>query len=75
MHERESYEVSLAILKKRKKVTLHADMVVEPKRAKLNSTVETTIKDDATDEIPKVKEVPREKEIQPICHCHPLSVS
>ena len=65
MHERESYEVLLSILKKRKKVTFHADMVVEPKRAKLNSTVETTNKDDATDEIPNVKEVPRAKEIHP----------
>ena len=65
LHERESYEVMLAILKKRKKVTFHDDTVVEPKRAKLDSTMETTNKNDTTDEIPKVKEVPRAKEIQP----------
>ena len=65
MHERESYEVLLAILKKRKKMTFHDDTVVKPKRAKLESTVETASKYDATNEMPKVKKVPRTKEFQP----------
>ena len=63
LHERESYEVLLAILEK--KLTFQDSTVVEPKRAKLDTAVQTTNKDDATDEIPKVKEVPRAKEIQP----------
>ena len=54
----------LAVLKKRKKVTFHDDTIVEPKRAKLDSNVETSGKDDATNEIPKVKKVPGSKEIQ-----------
>ena len=58
LHERESYEVLLAILKKRKKVTFHDDTVVEPKRAKLDPTVETAGGNDITD-------VLRAKEIQP----------
>ena len=65
LHERESFEVLLAILKKRKKVTFHEDTFVEPKRAKLDPIVETGDGDNATDKIPKVKEVPRAKEIQP----------
>ena len=41
LHERESFEVLLAIIKKRKKVTFHDDTVVELKRAKSDSPVET----------------------------------
>ena len=64
MYERESFEIMLAILKKRKKVTFHEDTVVEPKRAKLEPIV-VTDDHDATDEIPKVKELPIAQEIQP----------
>ena len=65
LHERASYEVLLAILKKRKKVTFYDDALVEPKRAKLDSTVEAAGKDDVTGDIPEVQKVPRAKEIQP----------
>ena len=64
IHERESYEVLLAILKKRKKVTFTDDAVVETKRPRLDSTVKTEDKDDAKDEVPEVQKVPRAKEIQ-----------
>ena len=47
-HERESYEILLAILKKRKKVTFHEDTVVEPKGAKLDPIVKV-----ATDKFQK----------------------
>ena len=59
----ESFEVLLAILKKRKKVTFYEDTIVEPKRAKLDPVVESGDGDSTT--VPKVKEVPRAKEIQP----------
>ena len=65
MHERESFEVLLAIFKKRKKVTLYEDTVMEPKRAKLDPTVKTGSENNETEEIPKVKEVPGRKELQP----------
>ena len=44
MYEREYYEALLAVLKKRKKkkVTFQDDTIVEPKRAKLYSKVETS---------------------------------
>ena len=61
LHERESYEVLLAILKKRKKVTFYDDTVVEQKRAKLDSTVEATGKDDVTGEIPEVQNSTKSK--------------
>ena len=47
-------------------MTFHDDTVVAPKRFKLDPIVEAASKNDATDEIPKVKKVPRAKEIQPI---------
>ena len=37
LHERESYETLLAILKKRKKVKFHDDTVVEPKSSQVRS--------------------------------------
>ena len=46
-------------------MTFYEDTAVEPKRAKLDSTVEAAGKDDVTNEIPEVEKVPRAKEIQP----------
>ena len=74
IHERELYEVLLAILKKRKKVIFHDDTMVELKRAKLDPTVTTTDKDDATNEVPEVQKVPRAKEIQSILSQTPTDV-
>ena len=65
IHERESYEVLLAILKKRKKVTFADDTDIETKRPRLDSTVETEEKDDTKDAVTEAQKVPRAKEIQP----------
>ena len=65
IHERESHEVLLAILKKRKKVTFTDDTDIETKRPRLDSTVETEGKDDAKDGVAEAQKVPRAKEIQP----------
>ena len=67
-YERESYEVLLAILKKRKKVTFTDDPGRETKRPRLDSTVENEEKDDDKDNrdaVTEVHKVPRAKEIQP----------
>ena len=51
IYERESYEVLLAILKKRKKVIFHDDTMVELTSGKLDPTLTTTDKDDATNDV------------------------
>ena len=63
--DRESCEVLLAILKKRKKVTFLDDTVIETKRPRLDSTVKTEDKEGAKNEVPEVQKVLRAKEIQP----------
>ena len=50
IHEREYFEVLLAILKKRKKVTFADDANIETKRPRLDSTVENENKDDNQDD-------------------------
>ena len=69
IHERESYEVLLAILKKRKKVTFADDADSQTKRPRLDSTVENEDKDEGqggTNAVNEVQKVPSAKEIQPI---------
>ena len=69
INERESYEVLLAVLKKRKKVTFADDSDRETKRPRLDSTVENADKDDGnenTNVVNEAQKVPRAKEIQPI---------
>ena len=69
IHERESYEVLLAILKKTKKVTFADDSHRQTKRLRLDSTVENEDKDDGkedTNALNEMHKVARAKEIQPI---------
>ena len=56
LHERESHEVLLAILKKKKKMTFHSDSV-GPKKAKLDIPVNTTVTTDVTTDNPQTVEV------------------
>ena len=63
LHERESYKF-FCYPEDEKKMTFHEDPVVEPKRAKLDPIMEAAGKNGATDEIKRMKEVPRAKEIQ-----------
>ena len=65
IYERQSYEVLLAVLKKRKKVIFLDDVLIETKKARLASTMITEDRDDVKDEIPEVQKVPRAKETQP----------
>ena len=65
IHERESYEVLLTILKKRKKVTFADDTDIETKTPRLDSTVKNKEKDDTKDAVTEAQKVPRAKEIQP----------
>ena len=62
---RESYEVLLVILKKRKKVAFTDETDRETKKPRLDSTVENGDKDEAKDAITEAQKVPRAKEIQP----------
>ena len=71
LHERESFEVLLAILKKRKKVNFAVDADIEIKRPRLDSTVENERKVDDQDDkdaVSEAQKVPRAKELNPICH-------
>ena len=64
IHERESYEVLLAILKKRKKVSFTGCPFSKNKRPRLQSPkLDAEAKDD-TEEIPVVQKTPRAKEVQ-----------
>ena len=60
LHKRESHEILLAILKKKKKVTFHCESV-NPKRAKMDFSDHDT----QTSDVPKAKGFPRVKEIPP----------
>ena len=63
IHERESYEVLLAILKKRKKVSFTGCPFSKNKRPRLQSPkLDAEAKDD-TEEIPVVQKTPRAKEV------------
>ena len=65
IHERESYEVLLAILKKRKKVSFTGCPFSKNKIPRLLSPkLDEEAKDD-TEEIPEVQKTPRAKEVQP----------
>ena len=46
-------------------MTFYEDPVIEPKIANFDPIVEAANENGATDEVPKVKEVPRAREIQP----------
>ena len=68
LYERESFEVLLAILKKRKKVTFADDADIETKRPRLDSTVENEVADDDQDDkdaVSEVQKIPRAKELKP----------
>ena len=65
IHEREPYEVLLAVLKKRKKVTFLDDVLIETKKPRLASTMITEDREDVKHEILEVQKVPKAKEIQP----------
>ena len=62
IHERESYEVLLAILKKRKEVTFSVCSNNQPKRSRLHSP---KLNEEAKCVTEEVSEVPQAKEIQP----------
>ena len=64
IHERESYEVLLAILNKRKKVFFTGCPFSKIKRPRLQSPkLDAEVKDD-TEEITVVQKTPRAKEVQ-----------
>ena len=63
IHERESYEVLLAILKKRKKVTFSGCSNNQPKRPRLHSPKLNEEAKCVTEEAPEVQKVPQAKEI------------
>ena len=63
IHERESYEVLLAILKKRKKVPFSGGPANKIKRPRLQSPkLDAEAKDDS-EKIPVVQKTPRAKEV------------
>ena len=63
IHERESYEVLLAILKKRKKVTFPGCPFSKNKRPRLQSPKLDAETRDDSEEIPVVQKTPRAKEV------------
>ena len=63
IHERESYEVLLAILKKRKKVSFIEHPVSKNKRPRLQSPKLDAETNDNSKEIPVVQKTPRAKEV------------
>ena len=68
IHGRESFEVLLDILKKRKKLTFADDADIETKRPRLDSTVGNEGKDDNQDDkdaVSEVQKVPRAKDLKP----------
>ena len=65
IHERESYEVLLAILKKRKKVSFPGCPFNRNKRPRLQSPKLDAEPKDDTEDVPVVKKTPRAKEVPP----------
>ena len=65
IHERESYEVLLAMLKKKKKVSFPGCPFNKNKRPRLQSPKLDAEPKDDTEEVPVVKKTPRAKEVPP----------
>ena len=65
MHERKSFEVLLAILKKRKKMTFSRCSNNQSKRPRLHSPKLNEEAKNDTEEVPEVQKVPTAKEVQP----------
>ena len=66
VHERESYEVLLAMLKKKKKVSIQDCHFNKNKRPRLQSPQHEVPRKDDTDEIPKCAKTPLAKLIQKV---------
>ena len=63
IHERESYEVLLAILKKKKKVSFARCPFSNRKQPRLQSPKLTKDTEEGAKEVPEVQQVPRAKEV------------
>ena len=74
IHERESYEVLLAIPKKRIKVTFSGCSNNQPKRPRLHSPKLNEEAKCVTEEVPEVQKVPQAKGIQPNLSQKPTAV-
>ena len=65
IHERESYEVLLAMLQEKKKVSFPGCPFNKNKRPRLQSPKLDAVPKDDTEEVPVVKKTPRAKVVPP----------